>query len=263
MKTFRLATLLLMCLLTSAVQGHTIAYTSFEEPVVPTNSNDAYATTYTDLGDPASDHELVNTAGTHLPVAYTSVGGELGFSAFYSSSHGADGVTEDIVGVGINIPGQTDKILVASHGQQRYLLSDIDGQVTVTLDSVDLTGFVSPQVSFDFFFRSSSYEYVDGNQDFAHVWVEVDDGQTVSEITLLDTRPNDIDDLDLEGFWSSLSTPLPENSVATFKFEANTGSAAEMFGIDNIQFTAVPEPATIALMLISGAASVLLGIRRR
>lgn len=257
MKKFSIAPLMLLWL-TSSAGAYTIAYTSFEEPVIPVNSNNVPASNYQDQGDPAIDHALENTSGFLTPVVYSSIGGELGFTAHYTNSRNGTGLADAGGLNGVN-NFTNDAILAATHGTQRYLLSDVDGRVTVTLDSVDLTGTVAPEVSLDFFLRTSSYEA----DDFARIWVEVDGGSGTSEIVLLDTRPNDVDDLNLEGFWTSVSAPLPTGTVATLKFQADTDSAAEMLGVDNVRFTAVPEPATFSLLGLGMVAFVTATIRKR
>lgn len=231
-----------------------VAHTSFEEPFVPPHPTvpGFWATTYTDPGDPAVDHPLMNVPDyPNPPVNYTSVGGELGFSAFYTNTRNEAGLTDgDVAGV-IN-PASADlnsNILDPTDGVQYYVLSGVDGKVTVTLDGVDLSGLDNPEVSLDFYLRSGSWH----PDNYAHIWLEIDDGGSLSEITLLDTRPNDIDTLGLEGNWTNASTALPSSGVATLKWEldgpdsGNPGS--RQFGVDNIRFTAVPEPSSLILAL--------------
>jgi hypothetical protein len=229
-----------------------IAYTSFEEPAIPVNVSNVPASTYDDLGDAGADHALANTPGYYTPVVYSSVGGELGFSAYYGNSRNGAGLADNGSLVGVN-SFSNSTVLAATDGTQKYLLADIDGRLTVTLDSVDLTGAVAPEISLDYFFRSSSYE----SEDYGRIWVVVDDGLSTSEITLLDTRGGDIDDLNLEGVWTSVSATLPTGAIATLMFEADTDTAAEMMGVDNIKFTAVPEPSTMGLLVLAGAMLLL------
>jgi hypothetical protein len=253
-----IVTPLLLLVLTVSADAYTIAYTSFEEPVIPVNVNNVPASNYQDLGNPAVDHALANTPGFVTPVVYTSTGGELGFTAHYVNSRGGTGLADAGGLNGVN-NFVNDAILAATDGTQRYLLSDVDGRVTVSLDSVDLNGVIDPTVSLDYFLRSSSYEA----GDFARIWVEVDDGMSSSEIVLLDTQPSDIDDLGLEGFWTSVSAPLPAGTMATLKFQADTDTAGEMLGIDNIRFTSVPEPASLLLVGLGLAVLASLGRRKR
>lgn len=228
-----------------------IAYTSFEEPFVPlaVSINGLPSTSYKDPGNPATDHALVNQGGENIPVNHTSVGGELGYSAYYTNTLNNVGLSDgDSVGVIQDHPTLTSAILDPTDGIQQYVLSDVDGKVTVTLDSVDLTGLVDPRVSLDYWFRSTSWLAT----DFARIWLEIDNGQSVSDLTLLDTRPNDIDALGLEGFWSSASAALPSGTIATLKFELQSTDPSRMVGIDNVRFTAatVPEPSTLSLAAV-------------
>lgn len=253
----------MVCLMTlasldAARAATLIAHTSFEEPTIPVNSSNVPASTYDDQGDAAIDHALANAPGYNTPVVYASIGGELGFTAFYTNSRNDAGLTDAGGLNGVN-SFSNSSILAATDGNQKYLLSDVDGRVTVKLDGVDLTGAVAPQVSLDFFFRSTSYE----SDDYGRIWVSIDDGGSVSEITLLDTQSSDIDDLNLEGAWTNVSASLPSGGIATLMFEADTDSASEMLGVDNVRFTAVPEPTSLAMTSLVGLAGLRLVRRRR
>jgi hypothetical protein len=259
MKMSRFVLLMPLLLPGAVARGVTLASTSFEEPVIPVNSANVASSEYQDNGANGGagvDHPLPNLP-TFTPVNYTSVGGELGFTAHYINSQGGLGLTDAGGLNGVN-SFSSDQILAAPHGTKRYLLSDTDGRVVVTLDSVDLSTAVNPQVSLDVFFRSSSGSNYETTPvlDWGRVWVELSNAPAV---TLLDTRPNDIDLMTIggqpiTGRWTSLSAALPAGGTATLKFELETNSAAESMGIDNIVFTAVPEPTGGLMALVAALA---------
>jgi hypothetical protein len=265
MKMSRLLLLMPLLLPGAAARGVTIASTSFEEPAIPENGSNVPASTYMDTGSAAADHDLAITPGYNTPIAYTSVGGELGFTAHYINSQGGAGLTDAGGLNGVN-SFSSDQILAAPQGTKKYLLSDTDGRVVVTLESVDLSTAVNPQVSLDVFFRSSSGSNYETTPvlDWGRVWVEL---SNASAVTLLDTRPNDIDLISIggqpiTGRWTSLSAALPAGGMATLKFELETNSAAESMGIDNIVFTAAPEPTGGLMALVAAAAMAPAGRRR-
>lgn len=228
----------------------TIAYTSFEEPVVS-------GFFYTDTLDPATDHELINNSG-EPPVQYTGVDGELGFQSFYTNSLDSVGLINKLVGVTdapgfAQMPGPND-------GTQRYFVSDIDGRLTVVLDTVDLSGTIAPEASIEFQVRSSGWDWNDnGRFDYFRAWVEVDDGFGITEYTLIDSRGSRLDDSIGENVSASYSTSLPNDGIATFKFEGEMTETQDMLAVDVILFTDVPEPASLVLM---GVCSLLLARRR-
>ena len=215
------ATLLLALVLPALSASQTtitLAYSSFEEPALA-GSN------YTDLGDAASDHALNNNGGEPI-VNYTTVGGEMGFSSAYVNSRSSSGLTDgDNVGVTASASSYPD-------GSQGFQLSDTDGKVTVTMDSVDLSAVSSPELSLKYFIQTTSWE----TDDVVRIWVLVD-GST--EIDLLNTTSQDIDSLGIEGSWISLTQNLSGYATAVLKFELDSNSGLESLHIDNIVFTGV------------------------
>ncbi|NQT96323.1 MAG: lamin tail domain-containing protein [Candidatus Marinimicrobia bacterium] len=196
-----------------------ISYTSFEEP--------GLGGQYTDTGDAGTDHPLVNNTGEAI-VNYDpgTTGSELGFSSYYTNTIGDVGLTDgDYIGVtdyqaaaGISYPD----------GDQGFQLSDCDGMVTVTLDTVDLSSASDPSVSCYYFIKEDGYEA----RDSVRIWV-IADG---TEIDLLNTTGSDIDDLGIEGSWNYLSQSLAGYSEAIFKFELQSNSANEQLFLDYIVF---------------------------
>jgi len=243
-----------------------LGYTSFEEPVVPANPSQpgVYADRYTDPASAAVNHPLVNVSGFNVPVNYTSVGGELGFSAYYTNSRNSYGLTQSgSTGVVRNHTGFHPLNPKPTDGAQQYAIASANGRVTVTLDSVDLTGAVDPVLSLDFALRSTQY-FV---PDYQRIWLEINNGGSISEINLLDGRGVDPDTLGIEK-WNHVSLALPTGTIATLKFENDTTDSAnnKMLALDNVRFTAtavVPEPGTIVIGSIGALALSFVGLRRR
>ena len=213
------AILIFLTIFTSQlIFAQTIAYTSFEEP---TNVGGLY----TDTGDPAVDHPLVNNPG-EPDVNYTSTGGEIGFSSYYYNTRNDVGLTDgDYVGV-TNYTGTVGSYPDGSNG---FEFSDTDGKMTVTFDAVSLTGASSPQISVQYFVQSTGYE----SDDVIRIWVVVDGG---TELDLLNTTGSDIDDLNIEGAWKTLTQDLTGYTTATLKVEMDCNSGSEALYIDNIMF---------------------------
>jgi hypothetical protein len=207
--------------------GNSVAYTSFEEP--------STGARYQDLN--TASHALVNIGGL-ADVIYTSLGGELGFSAYFTSTGGTGLSDGDYMG----IQDFTGDVGMYTDGFQGYELSDTDGIVTVTLDTVNLATYANASVCTDIFVIDDSWE----TDDRIRVWVN--NGST--DIDLLNTAGSDIDSATvggypLEGAWRTLSLDLSGYTSATLKFELESNASAEAVYFDNIVFTdAAPGPQT-------------------
>ena len=220
--------------------GGGYAGTSFEEPA-------AVGGQYVDTLDPATDHALLDNAGEPF-VNYTSTGGELGFSSFYTNTRDGVGLSDgDFVGV----TSFTGDVGAFTDGAQGFQLSDIDGLMTTSLDSVVL--MANSMVSIDIFITATGWEA----DDRIRVWVEVDGG---TEIDLLNTMGSDIDDLDIEGQWLTLETDLSAYTMATLRFELDSNAGTEALYVDNAFFNVIPAPGAIALL---GLAGLMTRSRRR
>jgi len=196
-----------------------ISYTSFEEP--------GLGGQYTDTGDAGTDHPLVNNTGEAI-VNYDpgTTGSELGFSSYYTNTLNDVGVTDgDYIGV---TDFQAASGVPYPDGTQGFQLSDCDGLVTVTLDTVDISSASDPSVSCYYFIKEDGYE----SADYVKIWV-IADG---TEIIFLNTNGSDIDDLGIEGSWNYLSTSLSGYSEAVFKFELQSNSSNEQLFLDYIVF---------------------------
>lgn len=212
-----------------------IAATSFEEPAVFPSVQ------YVDTGLATENHGLVNNDAQPL-VNYVSIGGELGFSAFYTNSRNDVGLTEgDFVGVQ-DFLGDFGTGGAYSDGVHGFEIADSDGLMTVTLDAVDLTGLDTARVSLDVFVNETSWETVADGQpvdDRVRVWVVVDGGQ---EIDLLNTGGTDLDNLGIEEAWRTYGADLTGFTTATVMFEVDSNASTESAYLDNVRFFGVPTP---------------------
>jgi len=226
-----------LALLAGSASAGVFASTSFEEP-------DAVGGQYTDTGDPAVDHPLVNNPGEPF-VNFTASGGELGFSSFYTNTRDGVGLTDgDFVGV----TDFTGVVGSYTDGTQGFQISDPDGLMTTTVDTVDLTGAIQPFVSLDLFVQDSGYE----DMDRIRVWVEVDGGQ---ELDLLSVEGDDIEALDHIGAWETLTLDLTGFTTATLNFELDANSGSEAIYLDNIFYSNIPAPGALALFGLAGLAA--------
>jgi hypothetical protein len=212
------------------VRADLIAYTSFEEPGVYPGK------LYTDTGDKLVDHSLINNTNQPLVSwAQTSPNSELGFSSYYRNTHNNVGLSDgDYVGVTSSKTGFS----AFPSGFQGFQMSDTDGRMTTTLNSVDLDGFSEPMVSLDLYVAKTTWE----TSDRIRVWATVD-GST--EINLLNTQGQDIDTLAMEGLWTTLSASLTGYTMATLAFELDSNAGPESIYIDNIEFNGEVSPVPV------------------
>jgi len=230
---------------TSPAWADLIAFTSFEEPGV-------FSGNYVDTGDPLVDHVLADNPGEPL-VNWIKTGPELGFSSFYTNTRGNVGLTDgDLVGVTDSV---TD-VTAYAHGDQGFRISDADGLMTTTLDAVSLGGYLNPIVSSEVFVAETGWE----SDDRIRVWATVDGG---SEIDLLNTAGQDIDDLTLEGQWTHVYADLSGFTTATLAFEFDSNAGTEFAYFDNVQFDGTVVPIPSSLVLGGLGISLAVWMRRR
>lgn len=213
------------------------AHTSFEEP-------EAVGGQYTDTLDPMTDHALLDNPGEPF-VNYTASGGELGFSSFYTNTRDDVGLTDgDFVGV-TDFAGTVGDY---TDGSQGFQISDPDGLMTTTIDTVDLTGAIKPFVSLDLFVQDTGYE----EDDRIRAWVEVDGGQAFD---LFNAEGDAIEKLDHLGAWETFTFDLTGFSTATLHFELDANSGSEAIYVDNIFYSNIPAPGALALFAVAGLAA--------
>ena len=214
-----------------------IAYTSFENETV-------YSGSYTDTGDAAADHDLVNNSGQ--PIVDSTVATEWGYNASYVNSRDGVGLTDgDYVGV----TDYTTAVGSYTDGSQGYQMSDCDGQMVLTFNAVDISGYTDVRVSLDLFVADTGYEAT----DYATVTAQTDVGNVVlynNSDTGLETDA---------GSWMNLSADIDDLATSVtlvVAFDSNSGN--EAIYLDNA--SVIPEPATLGLVAVFGAG--LMFVRR-
>jgi len=235
--------ILLAALFITAVSFSQIAGTSFEEP-------DAFSGKYTDTGNPAVAHPLLNNSNQPL-VNYISTGGELGFTARYVPYDVPDvGLTDgDFVGVTSFTPSPT---VLFTHGSKGYQMNDLDGNMIVEFDQVDLTGVANATLSLDFLLSindnplNGNYEG-DGtanNSENDRLRIYVKDVTNNAEIDLFNSTGSDLDSFvpmtngEYQLQWQNVSADLPQ-SMVQLVIEGRSNASAENFWFDNIVFDGV------------------------
>lgn len=223
--------------------GQVIAFTSFENAFVGSQ--------YVDTGDASMDHDLVNNAG-QSDVDFLADGVEIGFDSFYFNSRGDVGLTDgDFVGA----TDFTGTVGAFTDGVQGFELSDPDGTMRTTFDTVSspLAG-PNARVDFewslclDFYVQETGWEA----DDRIRIWVDADG----TEIDILNTLGTDINDLGLEGHWTTGVLDLTGYAHITLMVELESNSGSESLYLDNIVFkTGVPAPGSLALLGLGGLAA--------
>ncbi|GAB5400085.1 MAG: hypothetical protein Aureis2KO_16700 [Aureisphaera sp.] len=209
-----------------------IAATSFEEPPVPGGQ-------YTDSGDAGTAHDLINNVG-EPEVDFTSTGGEMGYNATY--------VPYDTPGSGLtdgDFVGTTDftgDVTSYTDGANGYQMSDPDGNMILEFDVVDFAGFSNNVVFVDYFVNGTGWEGDGTVNDDANdrIRIYVRDLTNATEIDVLNTEGNDIDDLGIEDIWQTVSVSVPDNAIVQLVVELRSNSGSEALYLDNIRFEADP-----------------------
>jgi hypothetical protein len=216
-----------------------VAFSSFEELAV------FGGVQYVDTLDPLTDHALLDNDGQ--PFVNYAGGAELGFSSFYTNTRDGVGLSDgDFVGV----TDFTGTVGAYTDGLNGFQISDSDGLMTVTMQSVDLTGVANASMSLDLFVQDTGYE----DDDRARVWVEVDGGEMID---LFAVSGDDLETSAATGQWLTLNLDLSAYTTATIRFELDSNSGSEAIYVDNI--LVVPTPGALALLGLAGLA----GSRRR
>jgi len=233
-------------------------FTSFEEPAI-------FSGNYTDTGDPNVAHDLVNNTGEPL-VNFTTTQDELGFNARYEPyDTPGTGLTDgDKVGVTDDPPNGSEPY---PDGLQGYQIGDVDGNFILEFDTVALTGANSPSLSIDYFLSETGYEG-DGTINASgsdRLRIYVKDITNGTEIDIIDTTGNDINDLGIEGSWiTGVATLLPDTTIQLV-IEVRCNSTAEAFYFDAVSidgilsvknynnelFSLYPNPSTKGLVTIA------------
>ncbi|MFT4698270.1 MAG: hypothetical protein ACI9SJ_001412 [Flavobacteriaceae bacterium] len=228
MKNITFLVMLFIC----AISVAQIENTSFEEP-------EAIGGDYTDTGDPAEAHDLINNTGEPY-VNFTSTGGELGFTSSYIpyDTPGVGLTDGDSIGVTSSPPSGDNPF---PDGEQGYQVSDVDGNFILEFDSFVSTS-TGPSMSIQFFISETGYEgngtVNEAGSDRLRIYVRhLEEG---TEHDIINTTDNDINDLEIEGQWIKGFVGLPpfNDLPLTFQLviEVRCNSATEAFYFDNVHF---------------------------
>jgi hypothetical protein len=231
--TYYLVPLLWVHLLCPCIRADLIAYTSFEEPPAITGP-------YIDTQDPSTDHELLNNTGESL-VSWTKTT-ELGFASFFTNTRNDVGLTD---GDDVGVTSSSNSF----HGSQVFQMSDTDGLMSTFLDTVSLKGFNNASVSLHLFTNSTTWEL----SDQVRIWTILD-GNT--ELDLINTLGQDIDNLSMEGRWLEFTQSLAGYESAKLAFSLDSNAGPESILIDNIRFEGdkapIPAPVPVPASSILG-----------
>ncbi|MBO6605641.1 T9SS type A sorting domain-containing protein [Psychroserpens sp.] len=191
--------------------------------------------------DNVTVHELANYNAPCglIYVTESTSGAVLGYTTTLdpTTPNGPNGFSDgDFFGVGTAAFFTSEIAAAPPEGSQAFFMEDPDGTVTMSFDSVDLSGTSNPQFSMQYILEATSWEL----DDFLRVTISITDCASSTTVTVLDTAGQDIDNLGIEDVWNTLNSDLTAyvgcNAALTITFSSN--SAAEELGLDNIQFTA-------------------------
>lgn len=172
-----------------------------------------------------SETGSATTLGYSIVLDPTTPNGPMGFS---------DG---DYFGVATTASIVSEIGAPPAEGTQAFFMDDVDGTVTMSFDIIDLSGTVNPQFSLQYFLEETSWNV----QDLFKVTIQFSDCGS-SDITLIDTTTGagDIDFLNIEGSWNTLSADLSGYTTckAQLIIDFSSNSGVEQLALDAISFSA-------------------------
>ena len=179
---------------------------------------------YIDTGEASVDHDLVNNPNQPIIDSTAASAGTLGFDASYQNTRNSIGLTDgDFAGV-TNFTGQVGSF---TNGSQGYQFNDTDGRHTLTFDSVDISNFQNVTVSLDYFINSTTWE----SNDVITIIVNTD----VGSFEILDTTESDVDDLNIEGAFTTGIANIPDAATtAQLIVSLDSNANDENLYIDNL-----------------------------
>ncbi|MBE3637132.1 ExeM/NucH family extracellular endonuclease [Mangrovicoccus algicola] len=191
---------------------------------------------YVDTGNPAEDHALENNEGqapVNSVVSGLDKNGQLGFTASYINTRNDVGLTDgDYVGVA-NYAGTVGAY---TSGSQGYEIHDADGAMLLTFETVDTSNAAEVTVSLDVFVQETGWE----EDDVIRIGVDTD-GDGEMDLFLLDTTGKDVNDLGLEGRWTTLSATVPAAAAqAALMVYVDSDSSSESVYIDSVKIETAP-----------------------
>lgn len=204
--------------------GKTIKGTSFEE--VPVGST---TDKYVRNGSANSTGDLVNGANPPF-VDFTSTGNEIGFNSEFVAVPGISSSSLGFVSERIGVTTALEDVDPFPDGNHAFHIEDPDGAIKITFDKVDIpAGQTKSGVSFEVFFRSTSWESKDGIK--AYVNVTTSTGSSVIQMAdYLGSNANNI-----EGKWNTVNTGYLDGILSyQLVVEMQSGHDTEDIYIDNI-----------------------------
>lgn len=223
-----------------------VAFTSFEEP--------STGGEYFDTGDANIAHDLINNP-TEAFVDFNGTSTELGFNSRYEpyDTPGVGLTDGDFVGV----TSFTGDVGSYTNGVNGYQFSDTDGNMIVEFETVNFSGFQNNTVSLDYFINATGYEgdgtINESSSDRMRIYLKNLDDNT--EIDLLNTTGSDINDLGIEGVWTTVTVNIPNNALVQLVVEVRTNAGSEGMYLDNIIFEGNPASYTLQVTeIFSGQA---------
>ncbi|MFK5959591.1 MAG: hypothetical protein QM495_12080 [Lutibacter sp.] len=204
--------------------GKTIKGTSFEEVAVGDES-----ARYTRNGGNNEDGDLVN--GENPPfVDFISTGNEIGFDSEFVAIPGISSSSLGFSSERIGVTTALEDVQPFPDGTHAFHMEDADGAIRITFDTVDVpAGQENSGVSFQYFFRSTSWESKDGIKAYANI--TTDSGSEVIEIVnRLGSDANEV-----EGVWNTANSGFLKG-VRSYQLviQIQSGHDTEDIYIDNI-----------------------------
>ena len=186
--------------------------------------------------------DLVNVDGLASVDSTEASAGLIGYDLTWENTRGDVGISD---GDYIGVQNYTGAVGAFTDGSQGYELSDADGLLRLTFDTIDLSATGKTLISLDAFLQSTGWEA----DDLINIYVVTDAGT----VSLLDSTGQDIDDMGIEGSWMTLSTTLSESvNSAQLVVEFDSNSADEALYFDNVYVGTAAEdtgePADITLI---------------
>ncbi len=220
-------------------------------------------------GDDAADMAANASFGTTALGTFFDSGLGLAWTAtFEDSANGTDspidvgGEGGDVIGVvdvsvdsAINGTGSVDLVEATNITGNWFNVDDADGNIVLSFETVDATGFLDLTFDFDWAANSTGYE----DADFFDISIN---GESIFNVSgdALESGPF-VDNfagptLDISAFDDSLL-----DIVVTF----STSAGGEDIGFDNllVSGTVIPEPSSIVLAGLGGVALAVVGLRKR
>ncbi|MEE2606459.1 MAG: hypothetical protein VX402_01355, partial [Candidatus Thermoplasmatota archaeon] len=197
-----------------------VAYTSFEDPFTISSVK------YTDTGSDSVSRYLWNNANEPHIAHNQTIGAEMGFTLYYTSTGGVGLTDGDYFGT-VNYTGTVGNF---TDGTKGYQMSDVDGIATLALDDV-----IAEYLSFDFFLQDTGYETSNPEDYLVIRFVGAN-----SDIEIINTTGYDIDTDNSSwlGTWTTMIVMIGAAGNGHLEVEFSSNAGTEALYLDNIQFTA-------------------------